>query len=404
MRKIELKLDKKFKYVIACSFGPDSMALLHAALSEKLDVVVAHVNYHKRDVSNYEEESLKKYCLERNIPCEVLDTTGMEHKGNFQEWARNIRYEFFAKVLKKYKCDYVLVAHQQDDDIETYLMQKKRGNIVKNWGIARENVIQNVRVIRPLLGYTKLDLLYYNHANNVPFSIDESNLRNDYSRNKIRHEIVEKMTKEERQKIASEIREKHVEKVEEKSVFEKQEFLDLSYEKIVKILAKFMEKKSEHQDISKSYVEEIKKAFKNKANISFKISSSISLEKDYQKVYILDTSKLVSYMFNCDKPTKTDFIEFDFSSGLEDRGISEKSEHTVVKNLDPKDVLKIKDYSSEVRRLFIDWKMPLFLRKVWPGIYDKNGNLLYVPRYRETFVDNHKSVLRIDIDYFTKFD
>ena len=404
MRKIELKLDKKFKYVIACSFGPDSMALLHAALTENLDVVVAHVNYHKRDASNYEEESLKKYCDERKIPCEVLDTTGMEHKGNFQEWARNIRYEFFAKVLEKYECDYVLVAHQQDDDIETYLMQKKRGNIVKNWGIARENVIQNVKILRPLLGYTKLNLLYYDNANKVPFSIDESNLKNDYSRNKVRHEIVEKMSLEERKKITKEIKEKHTQKVELKTVFEKDEFLSLSYEEIVRILAAFMDAKNEHENISKSYVEEIKKAFKNKTNISFKISTNILLEKDYKKVYILDASKLKNYEYECAIPTKSEFLEFDFSNGMSDRGISDDCNNLVIKNLDPKDTLAIKDYEVEVRRLFIDWKMPLFLRKVWPGIYNKKGQLLYVPRYREVFEDNHKSVLKIDVDYFTKFN
>lgn len=404
MRKIKLNLDKKCKYVIACSFGPDSMALLDAAMKENLDIVVAHVNYHKRDVSNFEEESLKKYCEERKIICEVLDTTGMEHKGNFQEWARDIRYAFFKKVLEKHHCDYVLVAHQQDDVIETYLMQKKRGIIVKNWGIARENEIQNMKVLRPLLDYTKLDLLYYDQSNNVPYSIDESNLRNDYTRNKFRHEIVEKLSTYERAKLTKEISEKASEKFESKTEFLAAEFLELSYEKIVKNLSYFMDKKKEHFDLSKSFISEVKKAFKNKVNISFQISPSILLEKDYEKVYLIDSSKFKFYSFDGAVPRKADFIEFDFKNGLEDRGILEDPANLLVQTLNPKDKLQVKDYSSEVRRLFIDWKMPLFLRKIWPGIYSKDGKLLYVPRYRETFEDNHKSVLKIDVKYFTNFD
>ena len=52
-------LSKKAKYIVACSYGPDSMALLNMLIEEKYNVVVAHVNYHKRDVSNFEEESLR---------------------------------------------------------------------------------------------------------------------------------------------------------------------------------------------------------------------------------------------------------------------------------------------------------------------------------------------------------
>jgi len=45
----------------------------------------------------------------------------------------------------------------------------------------------------------------------------------------------------------------------------------------------------------------------------------------------------------------------------------------------------------ELRRVFIDWKVPTKYRKVWPIFCNKNGKVIYVPRYRKTFIDNHKS-------------
>ena len=68
-------LSKKAKYIVACSYGPDSMALLNMLIEEKYNVVVAHVNYHKRDASNFEEESLRKFCANKNIEIEnaILD-------------------------------------------------------------------------------------------------------------------------------------------------------------------------------------------------------------------------------------------------------------------------------------------------------------------------------------------
>ena len=98
-----------------------------------------------------------------------------------------------------------------------------------------------------------------------------------------------------------------------------------------------------------------------------------------------------------------DWIDLNFSMGVEDRGMADLPHEFIIKNCDKNDKLIIKDYTSPVRRLFIDWKMPLFLREIWPGIYDKNGNLLYVPRYRKTFKDEHKSKLKIDTKYFLKF-
>ena len=403
MEQIKLSIDKNKKYVIACSFGPDSMALLDAAIKEKLNIVVAHVNYRKRVASQFEQDSLTTYCKNHNIKLFILDLLGVKSEGNFQAWARKKRYEFFKEVAEKENAFAVLVAHQQDDVIETYLMQQKRGNYVKKYGISRENELFGVKIIRPLLDYSKEQLKEYDLQNNVPFSIDESNLTDHYTRNQIRHSIVEKMTKDERNKIIAEIKRRPVENIVPKAEYTKSVFLKQKYEDLLKVFDHFMQKSHEHKDISEKFVQEIKKAFESNSTQRYEITKALWLELDYDDVFFVNASRIKAFEFEIERTGNNEFIDIDFSDGVDDRGIENLPQKLVIKNCSKNDKLIIKNYSSDIRRLFIDWKMPLYLREVWPGIYDENGQLIYVPRYRKNFKDEHKSKFKINTKYFLEF-
>lgn len=403
MKEIRLNLDESKKYVIACSFGPDSMALLSAAIKEKLNIVVAHVNYRKREAAITEQQELTKFCDERNIKLYVLDLLNVKEEGNFQDWARRKRYEFFKDVAQKEGADSVLVAHNEDDVIETYLMQKKRGNLVKNYGISEKNDVFGVNIQRPLLNYSKVFLQEYDDEHQIPYSIDESNLTDHYTRNKIRHSIVQKMSEQERKAVLTEIQNSRSIDVELKTQFSKDEFLKLSYEQFVVLLDYWMQKVLEHRNLSEKFFEQIKQGFTTKTNQRIKITPSVWLELDYDEVFILNGSRIKPYCEKCNLVFKNEWIDLNFSHGAEDRGITKLASQVLIKNCDKNDKYIIKDYSSQIRRLFIDWKMPLFLREIWPGIYDEKGNLIYIPRYRKNFEDNHKSKLKIRTEYFHKF-
>lgn len=396
-----LNLSKENKYVLACSFGPDSMALFDILVKEGFKFAVAHVNYHKRDASNFEEESLRKYCAKNNIEIEVLDTSNLKCDKNFQEWAREIRYEFFRNIAKKHNASAVLVAHQQDDLIETYLMQKKRAGVVKYSGIAVETSIFGVNIIRPLLGYSKQELLDYDKKNNVPYSIDISNLSNNYTRNKIRHEIVEKLSKKEREQLLDEITSKNNKEIKLSDCWKLTEFLKLDNKTIIESISSYLNTHYCHKDLSSSFINETLSAFKSKKNhVAIKLIDRICLVKDYDIVY-LDDDNYVSYCYLLEKGEmiNDNLFEIDLVSG--DRNISDNDYPLTIKPVDKNDVIDVKDYSCEVRRLFIDWKLPHYLRKSWPGIYNKEGKLIYIPRYRENFVDKHKSkfVIKFVKDY-----
>ncbi|CAG8658055.1 1976_t:CDS:2 [Ambispora leptoticha] len=126
-------LTKNRLYVLAVSGGPDSMFLLEKMRCERYSLVVAHVNYKKRENSDYDEKVVRNYCQKYSLPCEVYQVKGSEHNSisNFQDRARKIRYDFLQKLADKYQTKYIAVAHHLDDHLETYLLQKQRKSLVE---------------------------------------------------------------------------------------------------------------------------------------------------------------------------------------------------------------------------------------------------------------------------------
>ena len=114
-----MKLSKKDKYLLTCSFGPDSMALFYYLLNHGFTFEVAHVNYHILEQADDDERGIKEFAEKYNIKVHVLKTY-MPKNVNEEIWAREVRYNYFEKVAKERNIKKVLVAHNKGDDIETY--------------------------------------------------------------------------------------------------------------------------------------------------------------------------------------------------------------------------------------------------------------------------------------------
>ena len=305
-------------------------------------------------------------------------------------------------MLEKHNAKEVLVAHQEDDLIETFLMQKKRGGIVKYSGIAEKTTIFGVDVIRPLLSYSKQDLLDYDKENNVPFSIDVSNLSDAYERNKIRHDVVEKMSRQEKDSILHRIEELNSNNYfKNKITWEIDEFLKLSDKDIVHSLSTYLDK-SKHVDLSSNFINEIRKAIQsNKPFLEIPLNAKIKLVKDYDLIYFSDHKFVRDYCYKIDKNTiiDDDLFLIDFTKGKEERNIKEEDFPLTIRPISRDDVITVGCFEYQIKRYFIDTKMPHRYRDYWPGIYNKDGKCIYTPRYRKEFIDNHKSKLIIK---FTK--
>lgn len=197
IQKMNITL-KKQNILIACSTGVDSTVLLDLCLKVKTinKIVVAHINHQKRKESDLEEEYIKEFCKNHNIICYTLKLP-KENTGNFQEWARIQRYNFFYEVMQKESLNYLLTAHHADDNLETILMRFIKGSSLKGYaGIKEETIEAGYNIYRPLLSLSKEEIKEYAKEENLKYFEDVSNSKDDYTRNRIRKYIVPLMLKE----------------------------------------------------------------------------------------------------------------------------------------------------------------------------------------------------------------
>ncbi|HSE29280.1 MAG TPA: tRNA lysidine(34) synthetase TilS [Candidatus Saccharimonadales bacterium] len=180
---INVKL-KPGRYVVAVSGGVDSMVLLDILRRQpELELLVAHVNHGIRKDSQYDEELVRKVCTDLKL---TFRSTRLNLKGNSsEEVARNLRYAFLQQCSKKFKADAILVAHHKDDLVETALI-----NIIRGTGWRGLAPFVESRVLRPLLDFTKDQIIGYARKNNVVWREDSTNSNEAYLRNYIRLSLI----------------------------------------------------------------------------------------------------------------------------------------------------------------------------------------------------------------------
>ncbi|MBQ2389778.1 MAG: tRNA lysidine(34) synthetase TilS [Clostridia bacterium] len=177
--------------MVALSGGADSTALLHALvqLGEKysLNVTAAHLNHKLRgDESDRDEQFVRKMCDELGVElvCESADITSLAKKGEgIEECARRVRYDFLQRNAK----GKIATAHSADDNIETVIFNLTRGSGIKG-GCGIPPVRDNI--IRPLIMCSRAEIEEYCQKNGLSFVTDSSNLTDDYTRNRIRHNVI----------------------------------------------------------------------------------------------------------------------------------------------------------------------------------------------------------------------
>ncbi len=195
MSKIQLPqhINKETTILVAVSGGADSMVLLHL-LQAKSKVIVAHVNYGLRgEASSLDQQLVKDYCAPNNLPIEMYNVQAheLQKENSIQNQARNIRYNWFKELYKKYNCNYLATAHHANDNIETLLVNMARGAGLQGLAVMQTlDELQGMQIFRPLLNYTKEEIIAYANQNNITWRLDASNLKNNYTRNKIRNELL----------------------------------------------------------------------------------------------------------------------------------------------------------------------------------------------------------------------
>ena len=369
------------KCVVACSGGPDSMALLDQLNKQGRDIVVAHVNYKHRDTADRDENIVKEYCQKYGIPVRVCYP--IHEKGNFQAWARDVRYAFFEEVADEFDTKLLYVAHQMDDVIETYFFQKKRNMICDYYGLKEESSRHGYKIIRPLLSYTKAELQMYCVENGVSFGIDESNLTNHYTRNVIRHTQIEKMSRKEKEEWILKIE-------EENAVWKKQRnqinlFLKgwnydiqllLNQENAWLYLDSFLFNTLQHH-FSRKYMEEL--CIQLKSNVLIEIENYL-LERHNNKLYFLPKPKDVNYKLNALKIGEyKDFTILSQGNRIEGFSVEASDFPLIIRRVRANDSIKMRFGNKNIHRFFVDRKISKIQRKYWLVVENKMGHVIFVP-------------------------
>jgi len=183
---------KPGKLLIACSGGLDSVVLLHLCHQLELELSIAHCNFMLRDSESDDDEKfvfelaqkLKIPFFSKKFETQVY---AEKNKVSIQMGARELRYDWFRELLLEYQYDYVLTAHHADDNLETFLINLSRGTGIDGFtGIPEINDIY----IRPLLPFSRTQILAYAEENHIVWREDSSNSSTKYIRNKLRHQVI----------------------------------------------------------------------------------------------------------------------------------------------------------------------------------------------------------------------
>ncbi len=417
MEELDKYINTEDIIIIACSAGPDSMCL-YDIITKKYPtnkIIIAHVNHNIREVSKEEEDFLKDYVGSNHI----FETTTLYENNHSEENLRLKRYQFFDKLVDQYKATVLLTAHHGDDLIETILMRLTRGSNLKGYsGIKQYINKNNHKLYRPLLKWSKDDILRYNEVNNIPYKIDESNNDTYYTRNRYRHNILPAL-KEENNDVhlkfydfSKELEETNelVENITQKEFdkyYSNEEYNLINFNNNQKII----KRKIIEMYLSKIYQDDIKLIDKNHLNIILNMTSkkeyqqahlpaNIIIEKEYDilriKKEIIEENYSIEFSNQNKLPNNYEMLitnQDDSKSNYYLRLNSEEiNKPLTIRNYRNDDEIEIKnlDGHKKIKKIFAHEKVAKKDRYKHPVLVDKDNNILWLAGLKKSKFDKEK--------------
>lgn len=436
-------MDKSYNYlknllkdneyvVVALSGGPDSMVLLNLLIKlrkdKNINIICAHVNHNLRKESENEKIFVEDYCKKNNLIFEYMKIDSYK-KGFNESEARELRYDFFDRIVDKYNSKYLFTAHHGDDLIETILMRIGRGSNLKGYsGFGIISNRKNYKLVKPLIYYTKDDINEYIQNNIIPYVIDNSNLKNDYTRNRYRHNILPFLKKENNNVHIkylefSETLEKYNNYVEKEIdvIIDKiysDNMLDINKYKKLDILIKerilnrilYSIYGDDITVISNSNVCEINKIiYSIKPNLTLRLPNNVIIIKEYDKL-----------IFNKNNSNKSEFYK-KLVDNLEINNMifkfvdSEESNSNYVCRINSKDIkmplyirnrqngdrIEVKNLNGtkKIKDILIDEKVSKEKRNIIPIVVDSNNTVIWIPgikksKYNKDKTENYDIIIK----------
>ena len=399
-------LNKDSIVVVGVSGGPDSMCLLHLLCDLKeslnLKIIVAHMNHKVRKESDEEAEYVKQFSNDNNLIYEYFELKDIP-KSNFHSEARIIRYKFFNELIEKYNAEFLMTAHHGDDLIETVLMRIQRGSNLK--GYSGFDILTNkgtYKQVKPLIFYTKKDIIDYMDSNNYKYYIDRTNNEDDYLRNRYRHFILPKLHEEydliqkKYLKYSNTISEaddfinKYTKEVLQDIYVDNTLFINkfLRQEKIIqRRILEYILSTLYIDDLYKvddKNVDEILKAINsNKTYVKIKLPNNHIIFKEYDELYV-DKDIIINNVKIMEVKESSDTSNYTIR--LNSKEIKMPLVYRTRKDGD-KMIIKHMDHSKKIKDIFIDLKIPLYKRDEIILVCDSDDNILWIPGYKKSKYD-----------------
>ncbi|MDO4663554.1 MAG: tRNA lysidine(34) synthetase TilS [Erysipelotrichaceae bacterium] len=379
LQQITPSLEHPF-FIAAVSGGPDSMALLYYLEECQVDYAIAHVNYHHRPTASRDEEIVRQFAYTHQKDLWVLHPTFTQ--GNFQAWAREVRYDFFKQIAKIYTAQAVVLGHHLDDHLETWMMQKRRGSLPQTYGLQEISTYQDLLLLRPFLKIQKHELQNWCIDHHVQFGIDESNLDNDYLRNRIRHEFIEPASTEQKKRWLDELAadqeqleqiRDHVQQCIEEN--DAQKILADPWNWVVLETLLFNKTKQHH---SKKETLDLVDKLKND---SYQTIDEVAIQIIDNKIEIYAISWVPFYIDNLEQlqslcASHYRYAYFELSpSGKKIQGfhVDPSDFPIIIRQSLPNDAILQRYGTKKINRLYIDRKIPRAKRMMYPVIIGQNG-------------------------------
>lgn len=181
---------------IGVSGGMDSMTLLHILMANQkelgCEIIAINIDHMIRENSADDSAFVVDYCKKNNIKVNRFNVDAKkysnENKVSLELAARQLRYGIFDALIKKGIVNKIALAHHQNDQAETILMNLFRGTGAS--GIQGMEYERKDGYIRPLLSFSKEQIIDYVKANQVPYVTDQTNEENTYNRNFLRNQVL----------------------------------------------------------------------------------------------------------------------------------------------------------------------------------------------------------------------
>lgn len=421
----ESGIKSKDSVVVGVSGGPDSMALLYVMnkLKKELDLVLvcAHVNHNVREESEKERIFLQSICEKEGIIFEYMKIEGYGDD-NFHNEARTIRYNFFDKIIKHYNAGFLMTAHHGDDLMETILMRIVRGSTLKGYsGFSRIVDKGNYKIIRPFVTLTKEDILKYDKDNKIKFVTDKSNQKDVYTRNRYRKYVLPFLKSEDPHvhlkflKFSETLLENNEyinnqmncvkNKVLKQGVLDIEKFKEL--EKVIQIKIIYTLLETIYGDdliiINDAHVNLILNLINSsKANSSIHLPNNVICTKAYNNLTFNFNEPFSEYyemeivdMVNLPNGKNIEVVESsewgnNFVTRLSSKEVSLPLYVRTRKNGDKLEIKKMRG-TKKINDVFINEKISIEERNLWPIVLDAKENIVWLPGLRKTKFDKDKN-------------